>query len=194
MFPPQRFSAPQSLEIYSTNLTSGAAEGSNPTPWRLDPPETLTNGAQKKKHEAFSSFPLFWVIFFDILGMLNFRKGRWVLKEKHDDKPIHGSCAISFPGGFPKSWISSSPWMQTDPPQKRRADDCCYRMLPGPCLAKCFASKLLSIFMKTHSFQWNPEVRFQPSKSVLCLPSVSHCSRGLSFDSPALKSIFAYQT
>ena len=84
--------------------------------------------------------------------------------------------------------------MQTDPPQKRRADDCCYRMLPGPCLAKCFASKLLSIFMKTHSFQWNPEVRFQPSKSVLCLPSGSHCSRGLSFDSPAIKSIFAYQT
>lgn len=77
---------------------------------------------------------------------------------------------------------------------KWRADDCCYRMLPGPCLAKCFTSKLLSIFTKTHSFQWNPEVRFQPSKSVLCLPSVSHCSRGLSFDSPAIKSIFAYQT
>ena len=54
--------------------------------------------------------------------------------------------------------------------------------------------KIAFNFHENHSFQWNPEVRFQPSKSVLCLPSGSHCSRGLSFDSPAIKPIFAYQT
>ena len=65
MFPPQRFSAPQSLEIYSTNLTSGA-EGSGLEPNSAQGPRisgnffTTDSAIFFVSPAVFQVFPLFF--------------------------------------------------------------------------------------------------------------------------------------